>query len=182
MIKTAYKKFVGDISEMLEHARKEAVRGVDVLIIQTYWQIGRRVIIEEQGGERRAEYGKMLLKRLSGDLTKKFGKGFSIDNLELMRRFYLTYPAGAGISETVSRKSQKALTGARQITLNNLSWSHYCELLSIEDENARAFYQIEASRNNWSVRELKRQINALLFERLALSKDKKKVLDLARKG
>ncbi len=182
MSNTAYNEFFKDVAKLLENARIVAIRRVDVLIVQTYWQVGKRIIVEEQGGERRAEYGKMQLKRLSGDLTKRFGKGFSIDNLELMRRFYLAYPAGVGISETVSRKSQKALTGAPRVVSNNLAWSHYCELLSVEDERARAFYQVEASRHNWSVRELKRQINALLFERLALSKNKKRVLELARKG
>ena len=132
---------------------------------KTYFEIGKRIVEEEQKGKSRADYGKALLKNLSIELTKEFGKGFSVDNLENMRRFYLVYSK----SETVSRKFE-------------LSWSHYIFLSRIKNEDERNFYEIEAIKNNWSLRELKRQFDSALFERLALSKDKQKVKELSQKG
>ena len=125
---------------------------------------------EEQKGKRRAKYGEQLLLQLSNDLIKKFGKGFSVDNLEAMRNFYLVYPHLLK-SETVSRKSIKSATTSRispEILLSRLSWSHFRELIKIKDSSAQSFYEIEAVNSNWSVREIKRQINSMLFERLTL--------------
>lgn len=172
IVSVDYRELLNKVSKILEEARQKTVRQINTVMVETYWQIGRIIVEEEQRGKERAEYGVMLLNKLSTDLTIKYGRGFSVDNLELMRKFYLLYPKSPGISETLSRKSLSV----------NLSWSHFCELLSIEDDKARSFYQIECSRNNWSIREFKRQINSLLFERLALSKNKKKVLELAQKG
>lgn len=132
---------------------------------QTYFQIGKRIVEEEQGGEIRAEYGKSLLKLLSVQLINEFGKGFSVDNLENMRRFYLAFQK----SETVSRKFE-------------LSWSHYIFLTRIENINERNFYEIESIENSWSLRELKRQFDSGLFERLKLSSDKQKVKELSLNG
>ena len=135
-------------------------------LLNTYWNIGRIICEHEQSDPERADYGKQTIKELSKALTKEFGKGFSRSNLQNMRQFYLTYQK----CQTLSGK---------------LSWSHYCELLSISDPDKRSFYEKEAANSNWSVRELKRQIASSLFERLLLSKgdvNKEKVLALAAKG
>ena len=131
----------------------------------TYWEIGRRIVEEEQNGKVRAKYGKAIIKNLSDELTKEFGKGFSVDNLENMRKFYLTYSK----SETPSRNFE-------------LSWSHYIFLTRINNPDERNFYEIESIENSWSLRELKRQFNSGLFERLLLSKDKYKVEELSTQG
>lgn len=143
----------------------------------TYFEIGRMIVEEEQEGKERADYGKQILKELSDVLTEEFGKGFSVDNLENMRRFYLVY----GKSETLSRISENAIseTSSRNF---NLSWSHYLKLIRIDDENERKFYEIESSKNNWSVRELQRQFDSALYTRLALSRNKEKVKELSEKG
>ena len=154
------------IKELMENARKQVSVKVNNILVQTYWEIGKIIIEDEQKNNERAEYGKKLLKELSKKLTKEYGKGFSRSNLFNMRKFYLKYQK----FQTVSGK---------------LSWSHYCELLSISDEKKRSFYEKETVSANWSVRELKRQIKTSLFERLLLSsgdENKEKVLDLALKG
>jgi len=132
-------------------------------LVKTYWEIGKRIVEFKQSGKERADYGSGLLDRLSRDLIEKYGRGFSTDNLERMRKFYSTFPK----SETLSRK---------------LTWSHYCLIMRLDEKLARSFYAIETEKENWSVRELDRQINSMLFERIALSKDKKGVLKLAKKG
>ena len=155
-----------NIKRLMENARTDVVKQVNNILVKTYWEIGRIIVEDEQGYSDRAEYGKTLLKDLSKMLTKEFGRGFSVSNLQFMRRFYQEYE----IQQTLSVK---------------LSWSRYCELLSIDDKNKRSFYEKETVNANWSVRELKRQINTSLFERLLLSsgdKNKEKVLDLALKG
>lgn len=131
-------------------------------MVTTYFEIGRLIVEEEQNGKERATYGKEILKNLSIKLTKEYGKGFSETNLEQMRKFYKVY----GISQTLSEEFK-------------LSWSHYLILMRMENSNARQFYEIEAINNNWSMRELKRQVNSALYERLLLSKDKKKVIELS---
>lgn len=150
----------------MENARKDVAKQVNSILVKTYWEIGRIIIEEEQKRSDRAEYGKQLLIELSKKLSKEYGKGFSRSNLQNMRNFYLLYP----ICQTVSGK---------------LTWSHYCELLSISDNSKRNFYEKESINSNWSVRELKRQIKTSLFERLLLSsgeKNKEKVLELSLKG
>ncbi len=131
-------------------------------MLSLYWNIGK-AIMEIQQGDERASYGDAVLDRLSQKLTDEFGKGFSSRNLRTMRKFYLIYP----IWQTVSSK---------------LSWSHYLELIKIEEDNKRNFYFNECINTRWSVRELQRQIGSLLYERLALSTDKEKILELAEKG
>ena len=153
------------ISSILEESRKFVATTVNTAMIQTYFEIGRLIVEEEQHGNIRAEYGKETLKNLSIKLTANYGKGFSVTNLKQMRDFYLTYQ----IRQTVSD----------QFTL---SYSHYLFLMRIDNPEERKFYEIESSQNNWSLRELKRQFDSALYERLSLSKDKEKVKSLAVQG
>ena len=168
--------------ELVHSARQQVVRQVNLTMVQTYFEIGRMIVEEEQQGKDRAEYGKNLLKELSKVLTKEFGKGFSVDNLENMRRFYLIY----GKSETLSRISSTAIseTTSRKLKQERfiLSWSHYLKLMRIDGENERKFYEIESAKNNWSVRELDRQYDSALFTRLTLSRNKDEVQKLSEKG
>ena len=163
---TPNNSMVLEIRELLENARKNVAQQVNTQLLTTYWNIGRIICEYEQSEPGRADYGKQTLKELSKVLTQEFGKGFSRSNLQNMRAFYLTYEK----CQTLSGK---------------LSWSHYCELLSISDSDKRSFYEKEAVNANWSVRELKRQIESSLFERLLLSRgdaNKEQVLALALKG
>ena len=157
--------FYKEIKELLYSAKNKVYQTINTTMTQTYFQIGKRIVEEEQGGETRAEYGKSLLKLLSVQLNNEFGKGFSVDNLENMRRFYIAFQK----SETVSRKFE-------------LSWSHYIFLTRIENIDERNFYEIESIENSWSLRELKRQFDTGLFERLSLSGDKQKVKELSLNG
>lgn len=157
---------VQEVRTVLESARQKVAQQVNNELLNTYWSIGRIICEYEQTSPERADYGKQTLKELSKALTKEFGKGFSRSNLQNMRQFYLTFEK----CQTLSGK---------------LSWSHYCELLSISDPDKRSFYEKEAVNSGWSVRELKRQIASSLFERLLLSKgdvNKEQVLALAMKG
>ncbi len=157
---------VDKIKTVLEGARARVAREVNNELLSTYWNIGRIICEYEQSVPERADYGKQTLKALAKELTQEFGKGFSRANLYNMRLFYQTYEK----VQTVSGK---------------LSWSHYCELLSISDPDKRSFYEKETINSSWSVRELKRQIESSLFERLLLSRgdaNKEHVLDLALKG
>ncbi|MCB1659125.1 MAG: DUF1016 domain-containing protein [Moraxellaceae bacterium] len=163
-------QLINDISDILRQAQANAYRHINKTMVQAYWLIGQRIVQENQQGEAKAAYGKSIIKNLSQALQTEFGKGFSERNLENMRAFYLQYP----ISQTLSAESQ---------TPNfELSWSHYQMLLRIENQQERAFYEIEAAQNNWSLRELKRQFDSALYLRLALSTDKKEVLKLAQQG
>lgn len=153
------------IASILEESRKFVASTVNTAMVQTYFEIGRLIVEEEQHGNIRAEYGKETLKKLSEKLTANYGKGFSVTNLKQMRDFYLTYQ----IRQTVSD----------QFTL---SYSHYLFLMRIDNPDERKFYEIEATSSNWSLRELKRQFDSALYERLSLSKDKEKVKLLAQQG
>jgi predicted nuclease of restriction endonuclease-like (RecB) superfamily len=175
-----YNNLLDRIGEILVKARTAVVREINKAQVLAYWEIGREIVEFEQKGKIRGEYGERLIERLSKDMTQKFGRGFSTTNLKMMRLFYQSFP----IRQTVSDESIK---GKKSETLSvkldpMLSWSHYCELLKVEEPLARSFYEQEAIRNNWSVRELKRQINSMLFERLALSKDTKTVIKMAGRG
>jgi predicted nuclease of restriction endonuclease-like (RecB) superfamily len=155
-----------DIKKIVATARKNVAKEINSKLLQAYWEIGRTIVENEQNGSVRAEYGKNLLIMISKELTKEFGKGFSRSNLQKMRGFYVYYP------------NCRTLSG-------ELGWSHYCELLSISDERKRSFYEKEVINSNWSVRELKRQIDTSLFERVLLSQgnnNKEKVLKLANTG
>ena len=222
------------IRDLILEARRTVARGVNAALVWTNFEIGRRIVEHEQKGKARAEYAKETIKMLSRKLTAEFGRGYSVDNLELIRRFYLVYSK----SETLSRKSElpklqtpsvesdqtgsqivqtqsaQSATGTKDATVSRLSgteipqtlsakslldrkaqtlsrispsafplsWSHYVFLIGIDDENERRFYEIESHNQNWSLRELRRQFNSSLYERLALSRDKKKVRDLGKQG
>jgi predicted nuclease of restriction endonuclease-like (RecB) superfamily len=153
------------IAKLLNSARQNIVRTVNQKMVYTYFEIGRMIIEDEQDGKERAEYGKQVLKELSAKLTEEFGKGFSVDNLQNMRQFYLVFSK----YETTSRKFI-------------LSWSHYLKLMRIENTQERNFYEIECAENNWSLRELQRQFDSALYERLVLSRDKNGIKQLSEKG
>jgi hypothetical protein len=155
-----------DVKNILDTARSNVAREVNNELVVAYWKIGEIIVRYEQNDNIRAAYGEQILKQLSKALTAEFGKGFSRSNLQNMRALYLNY------------ENCQSLTG-------KLTWTHYCELLSISDKNKRGFYEKEAINANWSVRELKRQINTSLYERLLLSKgdvNKEEVLNLALNG
>ncbi len=153
------------IEQLINEARKRSVAAINTAMVYTYYEIGRMIVEEEQKGNERAEYGTSLLRNLADCLTKKFGKGFSYTNLKQMRSFYMTFSKGQTVSD--------------QFTL---SWSHYLKLMRINNPEERRFYEIEATNNHWSLRELQRQFDSSLYERLALSRDKEGIKDLARKG
>jgi predicted nuclease of restriction endonuclease-like (RecB) superfamily len=220
------------IEQLVQQSRRELYHVANTTLVETYFHIGRLVVDYEQQGSSRAAYAKETLQKLSGKLTAALGKGFSVDNLENMRKFYLVYKedynkhinkfqksepvarklknekseplvrksSAAQKSETLSRKSsankkseaaprkfellQKSETLSRKLQLSpfTLSWSHYSFLMSIENINERKFYEIESDSETWSVREMKRQYDSALYERLVLSRNKKKVRELSKKG
>jgi predicted nuclease of restriction endonuclease-like (RecB) superfamily len=181
-------KFFSKVVDLLQSARSKVVRTVNQTMVHTYFEIGKMIVEEEQDGKVRADYGKQILKELSDVLTKEFGKGFSSTNLKQMRQFYVVYSIGQTLSDdfkekssTLSRISENTIseTSSRNF---DLSWSHYLKLIRIDDENERKFYEIEAYKNNWSVRELQRQFDSALYTRLVLSRDKEKVKELSEKG
>lgn len=157
--------FFERIANLLKQARISVVRTINHTMVLTYFEVGKLIIEEEQKGKERAQYGKQLIEELSKKLTKEFGKGFSATNLKQMRSFYLLYSKGQTLSDEFE-----------------LSWSHYLKLMRIDEENERKFYEIESIKNNWSLRELQRQYDSALYTRLALSRDKEKVLELSQKG
>ena len=157
--------FYNEIKELLQNAKNRVYSTINTTMTQTYWQIGKRIVEEEQEGEDRAKYGKALLKNLSLELTQEFGKGYSVDNLENMRKFYIAFSK----SETASRKFK-------------LSWSHYIFLSRVSNQEERSFYEIEAVENSWTLREMRRQFDSGLFERLQLSRERSKVKELSLKG
>ncbi|OIO35695.1 MAG: hypothetical protein COZ37_03080 [bacterium (Candidatus Ratteibacteria) CG_4_10_14_3_um_filter_41_18] len=158
-----YQNLLDSIGNLLQEARRKTYQQINSILTKTYWEIGRHIVVYEQENNEKADYGSKLLDMMAKDLRKKYGKGFSRSNVFNFRRFYLKYP------------KIQALPGF-------LSWTHIVLLLSIEDNLARSFYEKECIVSHWSTRELERQINSALFERIALSKDKKGVLKLASKG
>lgn len=172
--------FLKNVSDVLLQAQKNAKTAVNLSMVYAYYEIGRMIVEEEQHGENRATYGKKLLKELSTYLTGMFGKGYSAENLKLMRRFYSIYSHDQ-IGETVFTQFENlpAISTGRKFYL---SWSHYLKLMRIDNIDERHFYEIECVKNDWSLSELKRQYNSALYERLALSTDKDKVYRLALEG
>lgn len=158
-----YKSLISSIDLALSDGRNQAARAVNGAMLSTYWRIGKYIVEYEQHGSEKAEYGSELLLKLSRDLTQQHGNGFSKSNVFTMRRFYMLYPK----FQTLSGK---------------LSWSHYVELLKIDDPVERSFYERECANEHWGVRELKRQMKSMLFHRAALSKDKEAILRMAREG
>ena len=178
-----YDSILGDISSVIDIARRSAVRSVNCVMTAAYWLIGRRIVEFEQKGSVRAKYGENLLERLAVDLSARFGRGFSYQNLNRFRQFYLSYPQEKILS-IVSRelKERKGRALSEESFLEKVSkrlslpWSAYVLLLSVKNENARQFYETEALRGSWSVRQLDRQINSQFYERTALSKNKAAML------
>jgi predicted nuclease of restriction endonuclease-like (RecB) superfamily len=184
---------LNEIRGLIESARVTIARGVDLVQVHTNFEIGRCIVEQEQKGKNRAEYGKSLLKALAGDLTAEFGNGFSARNLAYFRTFYMQYRGRSTILQTPSAKSsatRKSQTPSAksseahdsQSQPFNLSWSHYVFLLGVKNPEERSFYEIESAQQNWTVRELKRQFDSSLYERLALSRDKKGIWALSSKG
>jgi len=163
MTTDTYRQLLDQISETYIQGRVEAVRAVNAQITKTYWQVGRQIVEFEQGGKSKAEYGKALIDNLARDLGLRHGRGFSRSNLIRSRQFYLAWPIGATLS-------------------HQLSWSHIVELLKLDDPLERSFYEQQTVHERWSVRELVRQKESALFLRLAASKDKAGILQLAAQG
>ena len=177
-----------EIVELLKTARSTAARNVNSIMTATYWEIGRRIVKLEQGGERRAEYGEQLIEQLATDLTRQFGRGFGQTNLKQMRTFYQAWPEPQ-IRQTLSDESASSTkintlrnTATAPLALANrfvLPWSAYVRLLSVKNPEARTFYEAEALRSGWSVRQLDRQIGSQFYERIALSRNKAAMLEKA---
>jgi predicted nuclease of restriction endonuclease-like (RecB) superfamily len=184
----AYPEFVSQLVGLLEQARRNSARSVNAVMTATYWQIGRRIVEQEQRGQQRAQYGKALLRRLAVDLTSPFGKGFSERNLLAMREFYRAW----SIPQTLSAESIELVppldspenpqtasakfAGLARPSAFSLPWSHYVRLLSVNNRQACTFYETEALRGGWSVRQLDRQIATQFFERTHLSRNKAALL------
>lgn len=177
---SGYSSVLSGVAELLEAARQTSARATNAVMTATYWEIGRRIVEHEQQGQVRAEYGRQLVDRLAADLTEKFGRGFKRSNLFQMKSFYLTYPE---IVQTLSGQSSDIRqTVSPTPSLRNIAdkfplpWSHYIKLLSLQNPEARSFYETEALRGGWSVRQLERQINSQFYERTALSRNKAAML------
>lgn len=189
------------IAAILDESRSRVARTVNTAMVHAYWLVGREIVEVEQQGAERAGYGDELLKRLAAKLTQRFGKGFNLTGLKRMRQFYRAFPEGSGLPIDLGGPDKGAL--ARHLSESEakgaptrhlsptataplfppiLSWTHYRLLLGVAKPEARSFYEIEAARESWSVRELERQIASLLFERLAMNRDPSQVLALARQG
>ena len=158
-----YQHLLVTISDTYISGQVKATQAVNIQLLETYWQIGQHIVEFEQGGNARAEYGKALISNLAKDLSLLHGKGFSASNVKRFRQFYLAYPIGATVS-------------------HQLSWSHVVEFLKIDDPLERSFYEKQTQLENWNVRELVRQKNTALFQRLALSKNKAEILKLSSHG
>jgi predicted nuclease of restriction endonuclease-like (RecB) superfamily len=157
--------FFSKVSSLLKSARSRVVQQVNNVMVLTYFEIGKLIVLEEQKGEVKSKYGSNLINELSARLTEEFGRGFSQTNLKQMRSFYMVYENRQTPSDEFK-----------------LSWSHYTKLMRVDNEKERSFYEIEAAQNNWSVKELQRQMDSALYERLTLSLDKEKVKTLSKKG
>lgn len=155
-------KFIEEIRSIIETLRANAVRSVDFCRVQMYWRIGQRIVEEEQGGKVRAEYGSKLIKKLAEQLVPEYGSGFSYRQLNFSRQFYLEYP------KVNALRSQ-------------FNWTQYRTLIQLSDKDKREYYELEAANNNWTAREMERQIHSMLYERLLLSNDKEAVLAVARR-
>ena len=176
------------VAAILDAARGQVARTVNTAMVHAYWLVGREIVQVEQAGEARAGYGDEMMKRLAGRMTRRFGKGWSLSSLKRMRQFFQTFPSGSAIGSTASSLSGPGPEiGSTALSESGaapfpalLSWSHYLVLLRVRDPDARAFYEIEAARESWSVRELERQIGSLLFERLSANKTPDQVVALSR--
>lgn len=189
-----YTGLLQGIQHLLHDARRQAVKSLDSILVAAYWEVGRRIVVYEQKGMTRAEYGEHLLTRLSKDLSARLGRGFGLSNLKQMRNFYLTYgalekgqtPSGLWAGPRPRKNSQTPSAKLGVIDLEqiakrfSLSWSQYVRLLSLRSDEARLFYEDEAMRGGWSVRQLHRQINSQFYERTLLSRNKASILQKGR--
>ena len=185
-----YQSIFGNVSSVIDAARQSAARSVNAIMTAAYWMIGQYIVEFEQGGKERAEYGTALVERLAVDLTERFGRGFSRQNIWQMRLFYQSYPPEQNL-QTVSGESEYSenlQTAPVESSLTSIAsrfplpWSAYVRLLSVENINAREFYETEALRGGWSIRQLDRQINSQFYERTALSKNKAAMLTKGQKA
>lgn len=172
--------FFDRILDILKNARKQAKMALNISMVYSYYEVGRAIIEEEQNGKQRAEYGKAILKELSKRLTEILGKGFSVENLKLMRRFYVVYSKDQ-IGQKVSTQFEN-LPVTREGRKFFLSFSHYVFLMRIPNIDERHFYEIEAAHNGWGIKELERQYDSALYERLSLSRDKEGIERLSTEG
>ena len=172
--------FYNQVLELFQNAKRKVSSAVNMTIVYSYYEAGRMIVEEEQQGKERAEYGKYILKQLSEKLTKELGRGFSYDNLKLMRKFYTVY--SKDVIGEMSFPQSENLPVTREGRKFYLSWSHYLILMRISNKDERHFYEIESYRNGWNKNELSRQYGSSLYERLALSRDKDEVMRLALEG
>lgn len=171
------------VKELIDESRGQIVRNVNTIMIQTYYHIGRMIVQEQQKGNDRAEYAEEIVAALSRSLSKEYGKGYSKRNLDYFKQFYLLYRSRivqSAIAQSSSDEIPKSMISFSEQF--KVSWTHYIQLMRINDANEREFYEQEAAGNNWSVRELQRQYNSSYYERLALSSNKKEVQQDAEKG
>ena len=193
--KTADASLYTRIAEVIEEARRKVSQAANLAMVYCYYNIGRMIVEDEQQGKLRADYGKRILQSLSEKLTERFGKGFSYPSLKRYRQFFLAYSpipsiGSTALSQLKARDENEIGSTLLSQSANHsnvspkftLSWSHYLQLMSVENPEARRFYEIEATKENWDVRWLGRQIHSSLYERLALSRDKDAVMNLAAKG
>ncbi|TAF74455.1 MAG: DUF1016 family protein [Bacteroidetes bacterium] len=180
-IASSYSDLVNSISETYSFGRVNAFKQVNKLLVDTYWRIGKNIVEFEQGGNVKSQYGSQLLERLSKDLSLQFGKGFSLSNLQRFRQFYILYPNYA-ISSHNLQKSDNQFVKNHATASHDLSWSHYVELIKIENDLERSFYEQQIRIEKWSINELIRQKNTSLFLRLASGKNKDEILKLANQG
>jgi len=181
----AIERLCADTVALVKHARNITVQQVNMIQLLTYYAIGKWIVDVQQNGESRARYGSYVIKRLSEEMQKNFERGFSEDSLKNVRKFYLTYKNRINETEFnlfAVEKSETVFSFFREKPPFMVSWSHYLQLMRIENEDERGFYEIESAKSGWSVRTLQRQYNSSLYERLALSRDKEAVLQLAKKG
>lgn len=194
LVLQGYDQLLSGIQRLLEEARHQAARSVNAILTATYWEIGRRIVVHEQGGKSRAGYGEELLKRISEDLTSRIGRGFGISHVKMMRQFYLTYAdlknRQSLIGQSAAFKKSQSLIGELQgkpeahyapnlqalLNYFPLSWTHYTHLLRVKNDYGRNFYESESIRSGWSVRQLERQIESQFYERTAMSRNKASML------
>lgn len=178
-----HQKLFENIKALLHQARNAVVKNINTAMVMTYFEIGRMIVVDEQQGKKRASYAGETLKNLSLDLTKEFGKGFSERNLRAFRQFYLTYNTRTIWQSSIAKFKKPVLPTSNGEIPFRLSWTHYLLLIRIDNEEERRFYEIEAAaQQNRSIREMERQFNSSLYERLVLSRDKKRVRELSEKG
>jgi predicted nuclease of restriction endonuclease-like (RecB) superfamily len=187
-MKIVKKNLFADVKKILEQARNTAVKAVNFSIVIAYWQIGKRIVEEQQGGNKKAAYGDVMIDDLAKKLTQDFGKGFSSTNLRYFRQFYLFFPIHHAVSDELEKipirhavRDKLETSSIRDAVRPGLSWTHYRLLLKVENKDARIYYMNECAEENWSTRTLERQINSLYFERLLSSKNKKGLITKTKK-